>query len=368
VYLLKIDISDGFYRIWLNTTDIPTLAVSLPPLHGDTLLVALPLVLPMGWTESPPYFTGATETVADLANMRLQNCWQPRPHHLDALADTVPPQPLPPSSQQPTHTATPLPSGVPVRSHCRKPVAMVDVFVDDFIGLCQGSENCRQTVRHVMFHSLDEIFRPLQPGDNPHRKEPASEKKLAQGDGAWETRKLVLGWIIDTVAMTIELPPHRRDRLQALLASIDPSQKRLSVRKWQQIIGELRSMAIAIPGSRGLFSWLQETLKHQSDKRIRLTRQIHDSLDNFRALDRDILSRPTRLFELVPQDIPEILGASDACGYGIGGVAFPQPYTHARRRNHCDGDLCGGTHKPPLQGTPPPSCGSTPFRPRSPAN
>jgi hypothetical protein len=52
VYLLKIDIADGFYRIWLNENDILSLAVSLPPLHGDTLLVALPLVLPMGWTES----------------------------------------------------------------------------------------------------------------------------------------------------------------------------------------------------------------------------------------------------------------------------------------------------------------------------
>jgi hypothetical protein len=35
VYLLKIDIADGFYRIWLNKHDILSLAVSLPPLHGD---------------------------------------------------------------------------------------------------------------------------------------------------------------------------------------------------------------------------------------------------------------------------------------------------------------------------------------------
>ena len=54
VYLLKIDIADGFYRIWLNANDIPTLAVSIPLLSGTTPLLALPLVLPMGWTESPP--------------------------------------------------------------------------------------------------------------------------------------------------------------------------------------------------------------------------------------------------------------------------------------------------------------------------
>jgi hypothetical protein len=99
VYLFKIDIADGFYRIWLNENDIPTLAVSLPLLHGDTLLVALPLVLPMGWTESPPYFTVATETVVDLANQRLRNHWKPPPHRLEALAERVPPKPLEPSQQ-----------------------------------------------------------------------------------------------------------------------------------------------------------------------------------------------------------------------------------------------------------------------------
>jgi hypothetical protein len=71
VYLLKVDIADGFYRIWLNENYILSLAVSLPALHGEVPLLALPLVLPMGWTESPPYFTVATEMVADLTNQRL---------------------------------------------------------------------------------------------------------------------------------------------------------------------------------------------------------------------------------------------------------------------------------------------------------
>jgi hypothetical protein len=276
VYLLKIDIADGFYRIWLNENNILSLAVTLPPLHGDTLLVALPLVLPMGWTESPPYFTTATETVADMANRRLQNRWHPPPHRLDKLADTPPTRPLEASGQLDSWAATKRPSTIPRRQHHPRPIANVDVFVDDFIGMCQGMKSRRKVVRRIRLHSLDEIFRPLQPGDNPHRKEPASEKKLSQGDGYWDTRKLVLGWIIDTVAMTIELTSHRRDRLKALLDGIPPTQRHVSVRKWQQVLGELRSMAIAIPGSKGLFSWMQETLKHRSDNRIRLTPAIHD--------------------------------------------------------------------------------------------
>ena len=51
VALAKIDIADGFYRVWLRLDDIPKLGVVLP------LLIAFPLALPMGWVESPPYFT-----------------------------------------------------------------------------------------------------------------------------------------------------------------------------------------------------------------------------------------------------------------------------------------------------------------------
>jgi hypothetical protein len=67
----------------------------------------------------------------------------------------------------------------------------------------------------------------------------------------------MLGWLIDTVQSTIALPKHRLDRLFAILDSIMPEQHRVSVQKWQQILGELRAMAIAIPGARGIFSHLQ---------------------------------------------------------------------------------------------------------------
>jgi hypothetical protein len=68
IYLIKVDIADGFYRVWLNTSDIPKLGVIFPTLRDTEPLVAFPLVLPMGWTESPPYFCATTETAVDLAN------------------------------------------------------------------------------------------------------------------------------------------------------------------------------------------------------------------------------------------------------------------------------------------------------------
>jgi hypothetical protein len=111
-----------------------------------------------------------------------------------------------------------------------------------------------------LFDTLDRVFRPLESDDHPHRSEPASVKKLLKGDGAWATRKHILGWLLDTVHSTLELPPHRRARLQELLDEIPVTQKRVSVAKWHRVLGELRSMALAIPGAHGLFSHIQAAL------------------------------------------------------------------------------------------------------------
>ena len=46
VYLYKVDISDGFYRVWLHAEDIPKLGVAFLAEQAGEYLVAFPLVLP----------------------------------------------------------------------------------------------------------------------------------------------------------------------------------------------------------------------------------------------------------------------------------------------------------------------------------
>jgi hypothetical protein len=352
VQLIKIDIADGFYRIALNIDDIPKLAVAIPQIVGAEPLLALPLVLPMGWTESPPYFCAATETITDLTNQRLKTPWTPPAHRLEPQAETPPlPEPVVPCNQVPTSAEQPRRR--PHRSHKRRSLATTDVFVDDVVAMGQGNTPTLRHIRRVLLHTLDEVFRPLEAGDNPFRNEPTSVKKLLKGDGYWETRKLILGWILDTLRMTVELPAHRAERLQEILDSIPHNQKRTSVKKWHKVLGELRSMSLAIPGSRGLFSLLQEALRHQANKRIRLTRGVHDCLDDFRWLLKNLSSRPTRLFELVPQSEPELLGAGDACGKGMGGVWFPiSKNIDFRERVSDGGEPHGADSTPLLAGAP----------------
>ncbi len=86
---MKLDISDGFYCIALNVDDIPKLGVAFPSPPGHEPLVAFPLALPMGWENSPPIFSAATETIADLTNLRIRSNIIPHHHHLDDAAEAI---------------------------------------------------------------------------------------------------------------------------------------------------------------------------------------------------------------------------------------------------------------------------------------
>ena len=65
------------------------LSVAFPMAPGELLLMAILLVLPMGWTESPPYFCTTTETIVDLANLYSHSTWDPPSHPLEVPSATA---------------------------------------------------------------------------------------------------------------------------------------------------------------------------------------------------------------------------------------------------------------------------------------
>ena len=88
-------------------------------------------------------------------------------------------------------------------------------------------------------------------------------------------------------------------------------------------------MSLALPGSRGLFSQMQEALLHVNGKRVPLTRGVHEALADFQCLAEDMVSRPTCLFELVPLT-PTLDGYHDSSGRMCGGVVLPGPSAFPR--------------------------------------
>ena len=330
VYLGKVDLADGFYRLRLALSAMLKLAVIFPSYPDEEELIALPFTLPMGWVNSVPYFCSATETVADLANNIPSNTKLP-PHPLEELANTPPPDLQKPTALTPTTSplkssgcdntrASTDPLPVSVLRPFQKPVRNTGIYLDDFIMSIQGNSNARLQHLRRLLYSIDAVFRPVE-DDEEHRKHVPSIKKFLKGDAFLCLWKLILGWILDSYAHTLTLPPHRQARLQEIFDKLR-HKKRVSEKLWRKVLGELRSMSIGIPGSRGLFSQLQEGLKYTEKGRLRVTSDMEDQLADFEYLAQGLAKRPTHLSELVP-DHPVAVGPHDASGTGMGGIWIP---------------------------------------------
>lgn len=168
VYLSKIDISDGFYRVDLEANSAPILSVILRKTKGEPLLVVVPLALPMGWVDSPLYFCAVTETIADLANARKHH--RVGLHRLDVLADTLPPaDDVVPETKTVTTALLPKPLPTPKKPttsftlKCQ--LADFDVYVDHFLAAVQGAATGRKQVRRVLMHTINDVLSPLQEND-----------------------------------------------------------------------------------------------------------------------------------------------------------------------------------------------------------
>ena len=334
--LAKHDIKDGFYRLYIQPSDCLRLAQLLPRYDGEPQLIGIPLACPMGWVQSPPTFCTMSETVCDLANAAFAANPKVAPAHcldeaaaaLDDLSPSFVPRPRPEedalASQALAAYAEPGPSHTehlapPSNMPSSQPLGHTDVFMDDYIQIGQGGPRRMNTLRRHLLHAVDQVL--ATPEVSPHpRNEAISLKKLKQGDGSWATRKVVLGWVLDTLRQTIELPPHRKLALAQIFADLN-GKRRVSAKKWHSILGKLRFVSTAIPGSSGLFCALQLALNRASDGRIRITQSLRHHLNEFARLAADLRHRPTHLAEIVPQK-PTYQGATDAAKAGMGGIFF----------------------------------------------
>ena len=170
VYLAKIDVADGLYRVRVHIDDVPKLGIVLPTAPGNPILIAFPLVLPMGWVESPPYFTALTETACDRTNAllsQLDSCLQ-QEHRLESMAATPPANAPNPLSHRSVATLPAVLSGMG-----RPPVSKVNVYVDNFILMAQTHHQRTQVMRATL-SDIEEVMRLLSDSESQHCKEWAS--------------------------------------------------------------------------------------------------------------------------------------------------------------------------------------------------
>jgi hypothetical protein len=260
----------------------------------------------MGWSLSPPYFCAFTETCADLCNtVNVAN-----PTHPYSLATQ-------PQLQLPMHQSFHEDAIFPFNPTPPHPaLAHTDVYLDDFMLLAQQPRHLPLLNR--LLHHLHLVFRD-QVGSP--RKAIVSASKVEKGDATFSTQKRILGWDIDTHAMTLHLPLHRQEKITAIVDTTQRA-KYISRKKWQRLLGELHSVVPAVHSGKYLFSALHHLLTQSNERRLRITALARDALREWTLVLRQLSHIPVPIADLVPQ-APHFLAATDASKLGMGGFWIP---------------------------------------------
>ena len=70
--------------------------------------------------------------------------------------------------------------------------------------------------------------------------------------------------------------------------------------KWHQVLDEMCSMELALPGAIGLFSQIHEAFCYFKGKRVTLSKSVHEALAYFCWIDENVSNLPTHIYELFP--------------------------------------------------------------------
>ena len=148
---------------------------------------------------------------------------------------------------------------------------------------------------------------------------PSHTKKLLEGEGEWDTRNEILGWVFDGARRCIELPP---SKLEAILLELKLilRQRSIPYKQFEKVVGKLRHAAIGLPAGRGLCAPFNKIISiHPKTVWLGKKGVIRSALSDWRRLLQNMRARPTHVNELVRQPIADV-GHMDASGIGAGGV------------------------------------------------
>ena len=303
----KVDLKDGYWRMVVNQHDAWNFAYVLPPLNPtDEPELVIPDSIQMGWSESPPFFCAATETARDIAQQQLRKSILPA-HTMEDIMMNIQWDRLP----KHLHANTDA-----------KFLTMLEVYVDDFIAMAQTTDETK--LRHLsraLLHAIESVFPP--PDITGSSMGPAISKKKLIAEGTWETRKEILGWVLDGIARTIELPQAKAATILKELKDTRRSSY-VTLARFQKLHGKLQFASIAIPVGKPLLGPMDRIIAQTTiaNKRfIKVNETLRFLLRDWSALIQMLSERPTHVRELIEHS-PGFRGFVDASKWGVGGVWF----------------------------------------------
>jgi hypothetical protein len=256
----------------------------------------------MGWVESLGFSCAVTELARDLTQ-----------HFVDNNI------PLP---EDPVETLMKI-TEVPLQGCTDTPTKLLQVYVNNFChAVTQSTDGTLiLMIRQAAIHQIHALFPPPLVSNHSNRKEPISWKKLALGEGNFDTTKEMIGFLFNSMKRTVRLPTKK------MLAYISEThtvlhRKRIPLKSLQAIIGGLRHASVIFPAAKGFFTPINTALRG-NPKIVGLgaTLELRPALEDLISLLRLISSHPTHVFELVP-DMPCYVSYHHAMAEGARGVWF----------------------------------------------
>ena len=107
--------------------------------------------------------------------------------------------------------------------------------------------------------------------------------------------------------------------MHAALAAIPAAAHHISLRKWRQLLGLLRSITLAVAGAHGKFTRLQHALRQARGRRVPISTEVQDKLSVWNQLVKELPNRPMHLHKLDPFPLTWE-GATYTSGTGMGGA------------------------------------------------
>ena len=306
IYMAKWDIKDGFWRLNCEEGQEWNFAYVQPSSHHATPTnptLVIPTSLQMGWIESPAYFCTASETARDVATV-----------YIDTPVGSLPPHKFCGYTQT-SDDYTRLPTEVAGLSDLWY---LLEVFVDDFIGL--AIPQSRMQLDHIATGTMTGVH-DVFPPDDTDANDPISEKKLKKGEGAWATKKELLGITFDGEQKTVWLGTEKRDAIiDTLTQWLGTGSTGVPFHEFQSTLSKLQHAFITIPAGKGLLSPFFRVLSiNPSHVHIHTNATLRLAVADCRTFLRESISAPTKCTNLVA-DWPDFIGITDASAHGLGGV------------------------------------------------
>jgi hypothetical protein len=142
----------------------------------------------------------------------------------------------------------------------------------------------------------------------PDAKDPISIKKQEKGDGRWDTKKELLGYMLNGIARTVQIPQDQAEDLLKEIRNILRKQ-RISPKRFRSIAGRLQHAAQILPAAQAFFTPINLALCGMPSY-VGLNRngKMRHALIDVVAVICNLAHRPTQVSKLVQ-------GSLDYTGY-----------------------------------------------------